>query len=170
MDNFGDTPSQHASYMRDNWANHVWDMKLDLPGESLSVGMVYFQVRYIDDINGIWTIGTSFTSTNVPAGVQCHDIQLTNEDVNGHSGFYWLKCDFGGQVLVVPSSGTVYSKIQVTSGSNSRMDTGSSTHTSFYYQNGNSRDGYASFYFEAIRIGNLMLHRNTTIIFKIVTL
>ena len=152
--------------MNVGWHNHVWDMKLDLPGESLSVGVVYFQVMNIDDIGGNWTIGTLSNSTNVPAGVQCHAIQVTNEEVNGHSGFYWLKCDFGGQVLVVPSSGTVYSKIQVTSGSNSRMDTGSSTHTSFYYQNGNSRDGYASFYFEAIRIGNLMLHRNTTIIFS----
>ena len=167
MDNFGDAPSQHSGAMDLTWRNHVWDMKLDSPGESLSVGMVYFQVENIHDIGGIWTIGTSFTSTNVPAGVQCHDIQVTNEEVNGHSGFYWLKCDFGGQVLVVPSSGTVYSKIQVTRGSNSRLDTGSSTHTSFYYQEGTSRDGYVSFYFEeAITPGSLMLHENTIIIFS----
>ena len=154
MDNFGDTPSQHASYMKDNWANHVWDMKLDLPGESLSVGRVYFQVMFMDGIGGIWTIGTSFTTTNVPEGVQCHDIQVTNEEVNGHSGLYWLKCDFGGQVLVVPSSGTVYSKFQVTSGGNYRMDTGSSTHTSFHYQDGSLRAGYTSFYFTSTAIAD----------------
>ena len=167
MDNFGDIIHSSEITMNDRWSNHVWDMKLDLPGESLRVGMVYFQVKNIDDIGGIWTIGTSYTSTNVPAGVQCHDIQVTNEEVNGHSGFYWLKCNFGGQVLVVPSSGTVYSKIQVTSGSNARWDTGSSTHTSFYYQEGYSRDGYTSFYFEAIRIGGLMLHTNIFILFSL---
>ena len=139
-------------------------MKLNAPGKTLSVGMVYFQVLKASSLNGVWTIGTSYSTTNVPAGIQCKDIQATTEIVNGHSGFYWLKCDFGGQVIVVPPSGTVYSKIQVINGSNKRRDTGSSTHTSFYYQGGDSRSGYASFYFEAIK-GSLMLHTNTFMIF-----
>ena len=145
-------------------------MKLNAPGKTLSVGMVYLQVRKAISLNGVWTIGTSYSTTNVPAGIQCKDIQTTTEIVNGHSGFYWLKCDFAGQNILVPNNGTVYSEIHVKlhewisykRSYDGRMDTGSSTHTSFHYQDGYLRAGYTSFYFESTYIAGLFMSSKIT--------
>ena len=161
VDNFGSTKSQHRSSLTKYYSNNVWDMKLNLPGETLSVGTVYLQAKDDRDIDGTWTIGTSFTRTNVPVGIQCNDIQPTTEVVNGHSGFFWLKCNFGGQSLLVPPSGTVYSKILVRTGEARRMDTGASAHTSVYYQNGISRKGFTSFFFSATKIEYAMVEKGS---------
>jgi len=152
IDNFGETTNAHSSVMSTTYSSHVWDMIVGYPGETLSVNLVYMQVGTGGSIDGIWTIGTSYTATSV-SGIQCSEIETTSEIVNGHAGYNWLKCDFQGQSITVPSDGVLYSKIQITGGSNQREDTGSQAHTSFHYQNGGFRAGFTSFYFTSINLG-----------------
>jgi len=154
IDNWGTTQVGTAYTMGMNYSPHIWDMKLSLPNHVLMVNSVYIQVSNANPLVGTWTIGSSYSATDVPEGIQCSSFETFHGNLNGHGMYYWLKCDFGGQEIVTPPDGTLYSMITISGGSNSRTDTGSSEHTSFYYTWGIPRSGYTSFYFTAVESYN----------------
>ncbi|MCD7910944.1 hypothetical protein KC480_05315 [Bacillus velezensis] len=135
--------SRHKSTFNSKWNVHQFDivMPSNTRGKTISFYKLYFRLAnanklevkggFIEDWNGSYLAATEATSDLYEPSANLLD--------------YYLMFDFKGLEIDVPANGVLIFKIEWISGSNQRMDTGSSQYTTTYIQNNDLRLGNTSF-------------------------
>ncbi|WP_253294943.1 hypothetical protein [Bacillus atrophaeus] len=142
-----ETQSRHKSVFNSTWKVHQFDivMPSETRGKTISINRLYFRLAnstevevqggFIDSWNGQLTTSLVKGTNNL------------YEPLNGYQDNYLL-FEFQGIEIDVPENGILFFKIKWISGSNYRLDTGSSQYTTTYFQNDKLRPGNASFAIE----------------------
>ena len=153
INNVGTTTSVAPTPYNVLFPNHVFDVYL--PGkEMMSFEVGLFYIRLVssggDPLQMRMNLGTKYNlETAAPYSTVSNSIECIGDffigTVNEVTG-NWLRGDFGGAVIDITESGRLFMHLEWISGSNSRLDVGGTTHTSFYYENGILKTGMTSFY------------------------
>lgn len=145
-----ETESAHRSLFNSTWDEHQFDivMPSKTRGKTISIYKMYFRLSnsnkvkvqggFINDWSG------NLTTSLVEA---TNDLYSPTGDSQGSEDNYLL-FNFKGIEIDVPDNGILFFKIKWISGSNYRMDTGSSQYTTTYFQKDKLRSGNASFAIE----------------------
>ncbi|WP_252188081.1 hypothetical protein [Bacillus subtilis] len=142
-----ETQSRHKSVFNSTWKVHQFDivMPSETRGKTISLNRLYVRLAnstkvevqggFMDSWNGEF-ITPLFKGTNG-----------AYEPISGYQDNYLL-FDFQGIEIDVPANGFLFFEVKWISGSNYRLDTGSSQYTTTYFQNDTLRPGNTSFAIE----------------------